>query len=40
MLVYGVIRMVQTVRIYGVQIPEVEQSTLQGYDDTDIQITD
>ena len=27
-------------RIYGVQIPEVVRSTLQGEDDTDIQITD
>ena len=32
--------MIQTLRIYRVQIPEVERSTLRGEDDTDIQITD
>ncbi len=32
--------MLQMVRIYRVQIPEVERSTLQGEDDTDVQITD
>ena len=37
---YGVIRTLQIVRIYRVQIPEVERCTLQGEDDTDIQITD
>ncbi len=36
----GVIRMIQTLRIYRVQIPEVVRSTLQGEYDTDIQITD
>jgi hypothetical protein len=37
---YGVIRILQMVRIYRVQIPEVVRSTLQGEYDTDIQITD
>ena len=42
---YGVIRILQIsdsyrIRIYRVQIPEVEWSSLQGEDDTDIQITD
>ena len=37
---YGVIRILQIVRIYGVQIPEVEWSSLQGEDDADIEITD
>jgi hypothetical protein len=36
----GVIRMIQILQIYGVQIPEVERCTLQGEDGTDIQITD
>jgi hypothetical protein len=37
---YGVIRILQMVRIYRVQIPEVERSTIQGEDVADIQITD